>query len=129
MNVGSPTRAVSPAEREHLGRGRAVWSTGEGLEVEEMGIQEMEMQRGRETEAAKTQNTGLNKMVSKGMDIEVALLMETGMAVDLQDRKERGLPLGTLVREDLDSTEAAQEVMCGKGGSIQKGQAPAAGRD
>ena len=129
MWVALPAQSAPQREREHLGQATAVWITGEGLEVEEMGIQEMEMQRGRETERAKTQNTGLNKMVSKGMDIEVALLMETGMAVDLQDRKERGLPLETLVREDLDLTEAAQEVMCGKGGSIQEEQAPAAGSD
>ena len=121
-----PEQSAPQREREHLGQATAVWITGEGLEVEEMGIQEMEMQRGRETERAKTQNTGLNKMVSKGMDIEVALLMETGMAVDLQDRKERGLPLEMLVREDLDSTEVVQEDMCEKEGSIQEGQAPAA---
>ena len=80
MNVGSPTSAVSPAEREHLGRGRAVWSTGEGLEVEGMGMQGMATQTGRETAEEETQNTGPKKMV-----IWVVLLMGTDMTVKLWD--------------------------------------------
>ena len=77
----------------------------------------METQTGRE----ETQNTGPKEMI-----IWVILLMETDMAVDLWDPRERGLPLEKLVREDLDSTEVDQQVICGKGGSIQEGQAPAA---
>ena len=49
--------------------------------------------------------------------------MGTGMAVDLWDSRERGLPLEKLVR---DSAEVVQQVICGKGGSIQEEQAPAA---
>ena len=81
----------------------------------------METQTGRETERVKAQNTGLQEMV-----IWVVLLMEIDMAEDLWDLRERGQPLEKLVREDLDSTEVVQQVICGKGGSIQEEQAPAA---